>query len=125
MAPYTDLVFATPWYFLPKAVEILVQQLLITLVIIELFYKYNSLRKVIIGYIICFGGAHIILFLVNGAPAPYAIFITASAFLTSFIFPWLTIRVRSGFVYAYSIHFAFYILLAMLLHAFPPPGYFA
>ncbi|HBD25001.1 MAG: hypothetical protein A2566_00435 [Candidatus Zambryskibacteria bacterium RIFOXYD1_FULL_40_13] len=45
------------------------------------------------------------------------------AFLSSFVFPYLMLRVRGGFVYAFMIHFVFYILIAILLHARPPPGY--
>ncbi len=124
-APYTDLLFATPWYFLPKSIEILIQQLLITVLVAVLFFKYNSLKKVIIGYIVCFGGAHIILFLFSGASTAYAIIMTVGAFLTAFVFPYLLLKIRGGFVYAYLIHFSFYVVLAFLIHAWPPPGYFA
>jgi hypothetical protein len=48
---------------------------------------------------------------------------TGGAFVSSLIFPFLILRVRGGFVYAYMIHFIFYVILAMLLHAWPPPGY--
>ena len=123
--PYTDLLFATPWYFLPKAVEILIQQLLITVFIAELYFYFKTLSKVILGYILCFGGAHIILFLINGASAPYAIIMTVAAFLTSFMFPYLIVKVRAGFLYAYMIHFCFYVVLAVVLRVLPPPGYFA
>ena len=43
--PYTDLLFATPWYFLPKAIEILIQRLLITILIVEIYAGYHSIKK--------------------------------------------------------------------------------
>jgi hypothetical protein len=123
LSPYTDILFATEWYFLPKSIEILVQQLLVTVLVLELFFRFHTLKKVVIGYVLCFGGAHIVLYLLNGAPTPYALIMTGGAFLSSSVFPYLMLRVKGGFVYAYLIHFAFYVVLAMLLHTWPPPGY--
>ena len=120
---YTDILFATPWYFLPKAVEILLQQLLVTVLVLELSARFDSLKKVIITYAISFGAIHIFLFLFTGAPVVYATIMTTGALLSALIFPRLILRVHGGFVYAYVIQFAFYIFLAMFLHALPPPGY--
>jgi len=103
--------------------EILVQQLLVSVLVLELYFNFHSLKAVIIGYAICFGGAHIILFFLNGSAIFYSLFMTISAFLTSLVFPYLMLRVRGGFIYAYVIHFSFYIILAVLFHTFPPPGY--
>jgi len=123
LAPYTDILLATPWYFLPKAVEILLQQLLVAVLVLELFARFHRVKTVIVGYILCFVGAHVLQFLVSDTPAPYAIVMTSGAFLSSFLFPYLMIRVKGGFVYSFMLHFLFYLLIAMLLHAFPPPGY--
>lgn len=118
-----DILFATPWYFLPKAFEILLQQLLITVLILELSYTFQTFKNVVIGYALCFGGAHVLLFVLDQAPAPYAILITVSAVLTSFVFPYLILKFREGFVYAYMVHFIFYIVLATFLHILPPFAY--
>ncbi len=123
VSTYTDIIRATPWYFLPKSMEILVQQLLVSVLVIELYEHYKSLKAVIIGYAICFGGAHIILFFFNHSSAQYSTIMTTGAFLSSFIFPYLMLKIRGGFVYTYALHFAFYIALAAIFHAFPPPGY--
>jgi hypothetical protein len=123
LAPYTDILFATPWYFLPKAVDILVQQILIAALVLELSIRFHTLRKIILSYAIAFGGAHVFYFLFIGAPTIYAATLTAGAIASSFIFPYLILRVRGGVVYTYMIQLCFYILLAMLLHAVPPPGY--
>jgi hypothetical protein len=48
---------------------------------------------------------------------------TLGAFFSALIFPYLMLKVRGGFVYAYMIHFAFYLFLAMFLQLFPVPGF--
>lgn len=120
---YSDIFLASPWYFLPKAVEILVQQLLISALIIELYLRLHTLRKVVWAYAICFVLAHIALFALDRASLPYSFIMTLGALITSLIFPYLILRVRNGFVYAYLIHFVFYIIIATLLHVLPLPGY--
>ncbi len=124
MAPYSDLLLSTPWYFLPKSVDILVQQILTAALILALHFRLGSFKKVLIGYGVCFGGAHVLLYALSDAPPPYALIMTVGALLSTLVFPYLIVRVREGFVYAYAIHLVFYILLAMLLHTWPPPGYF-
>ncbi len=123
LAPYTDILFATSWYFLPKSAEVLVQQILITVLVLDLSYRFHSFKKVVFGYAALFGGAHVILFVLSGTPTPYAVLMTTGAVLSSFIFPYFILRVKQGFVYTYTIHFVFYIVLAMFLHAWPPLGY--
>jgi hypothetical protein len=124
LAPYTDLLFVTPWYFVPKAVEVLMQQILITTLILELYARFHSYKGMLIGYGLCFAGSHILLFTLSGAPVLYASAITVWAAASTWVFPHLILKVRGGFVYTYAIHLTSYIALAMILHAFPPPGYF-
>jgi len=119
----TDILFATPWYFLPKSIEILIQQILITVLVLEFYSRFNSLKETIAGYAICFGGAHILLFSINGAPTPYALMMIVGSMLSALIFPYLILRIRGGFIYAYVIHLVFYILLASLLRTLPLYGY--
>lgn len=119
----TDILFSTPWYFLPKSIEILVQQILITVLVLEFYSRFNSLKETVIGYAICFGGAHILLFSINGSPTPYALIMIAGSVLSALVFPFLILRVRGGFIYAYTIHLVFYILLATLLRTLPLYGY--
>lgn len=124
LAPYTDLLFVTPWYFLPKIFEVLMQQVLITTLILELYARFHSFRDTLIGYAFCFVGAHIALFALSGAPPLYATAITLWSAVSTALFPYLLLKVRGGFVYTYAIHLTSYIALAMLLRTFPPPGYF-
>ncbi len=123
LTPSTDILFANPWYFLPKSAEVLMQQLLITVLVLVLSFRLHSLKKVIIGFAFCFGGAHLLLFSIPDTVTAYALIMTIGSFLSALVFPYLIVRVRGGFVYSYAIHLLFYIFLAMLLHAWPPPNY--
>ncbi len=123
-APYSDILLATPWYFLPKAAEILLQQILILILIQALVDGLKSFKKVVIAYAVLFVSIHIAYVFVSGMPTPYGVIITIGALLSSFVFPFLILRARAGFVYSYTIHLLFYILVATLLHTWPPPGYY-
>lgn len=125
LPPYPDLFYATAQYFLPKSVEILVQQLLIVVIVLVLYNKFGSLKSTVIGYTVCFGGAHFALFFLNDSTFSYPLIMTVSAFISSLVFPYLILRVKGGFIYSYLIHFVFYIILATFFHIFPPPGYLA
>ncbi len=123
LAPYTDLLLSTPWYFLPKAVEVWMQQILITILVLELYSRLGSYKKVLVAYAATFGLAHVLLFALSSAPGAYATIMTVAALGSTWVFPRLILRARGGPVYAYAIHLMFYILLAIALHAWPPPGY--
>lgn len=118
-----DILFSTPWYFLPKSFEILVQQILIAVLVLEFYSRFNSLKETIISYAICFGGAHILLFSINGAPTLYALTMIVGSVLSALMFPYLILRIRGGFIYAYVIHLVFYILIATLLRTLPLYGF--
>ena len=79
-APDIDVIFfATPWYFLPKSTEILVQQVLIAALVLGLCARFHSLKRVMIAYAITFGGAHIALFFLTDNPTPYTVIMTSAA----------------------------------------------
>jgi hypothetical protein len=124
IAEYTDILFASPWYFLPKAADVLLQQVLITTLIVAIAEHTKSLNTIIFSYALSFGVPHVLLFMLGGAPTPYATVLTIGAVLSAFVFPWFILRVKSGFTYSYMIHLTFYILAALVLHAWPPPNYF-
>lgn len=119
-----DLFFATPWYFLPKAFDVLFQQILISTLILEIYARTRSLNNTVILYAMLFALAHIALFGWNGAPLLYSGPITLWSFASALVFPYLLLRVRSGFVYNYAIHLSSYIVLAMIWHTWLTPGTF-
>src|SRR3989344_91555 len=121
--PHTDILFASPWYFLTKAMDILVRQTLIAILVYAIAAQFHSLRRISFAYMVLFGGSHVLTFALSGAPTPYAAIMTLGSLMSAAIFPFLIVRVKNGFVYTYMIHFGFYFLLALALHAWPPPDY--
>lgn len=118
--PYADVVYASRWFFLPKSIEILVQQTLITALVIALARQLHFTKRVSIAYAILFGCAYMVMFVISGAPTPYTVIMTLAALASAALFPHLILHVKNGFVYAYAIHFIFYILLALSLDSWPP-----
>ncbi len=124
LAPYTDILFATPWYFLPKAVDVLLQQILIAVFLLDLPPFFSSMKRIRAVYAVAFGGAHVFLFALTGAPFEHAFVMTMGALLSAFAFPHLILKVRAGFLFSYMTHLMLYLLFAVILHTWPPPGYF-
>jgi hypothetical protein len=89
-----------------------------------LYTKYGTIKKAALGYIVIFDSAHIILFSLSGSPLPFAVIMTSGAIFSGFVFPYLILKFRSGFIYTYTLQFLFYIVIAALLKIYPPPGYF-
>lgn len=109
----TDILRATPWYFLPKSIEILFQQLLIAALVLALGARFRF-RTTVLLYAILFGSAHLLL-LFGGQFPPTVLIMTLAAVTSSAFFPYLLLRVRRGFLYCYMIHWAFYAALILLL----------
>ncbi len=115
---YSDLQLSTPWYFVPKFTELLFQQVLIAALVLMLYAYYRSLNLVILAYAVFFGGAHVLFFIIKpDVPTVHATVMTIGSVLSALIFPRLILRVKSGFVYSFMIHFAFYIILALIFHS--------
>lgn len=125
LVPYSDIIFATPYYFIPKALEVLLQQTLIAALVISLKGAVRNLSAVCLWYAVLFGGSHLVIYALNDAPTPYGLAVTVGAVISSFVFPPLLLKVKGGFVHSYVLHLSFYILAALVLHTWPPPGYSA
>ncbi|MEI6843079.1 MAG: hypothetical protein WCK48_01025 [bacterium] len=111
--PASELLYATPWYFLPKSIDILLQQLLVTAMVLAFSFQKFSLRTTSIWCAILFGGAHLLL-VFGGGGMVYMITFTLSAVIASFIFPYLILRVKNGFLYSYFLHWLFYAVAIIL-----------
>lgn len=120
LQPPSELLSATPWYFLPKSIDILVQQLLVLAMVIRFRLERYSVRSIALWCALLFGGAHLLLVL-GSQGALYIATFTFSAIIASFIFPYLLLKVRDGFIYSYLLHWFFYafvIVLARLVFKF-------
>lgn len=102
-----DLPRASPWYFLPKSIDIMFQQMLVVALVLTLATAGLTLRRIALVCGLLFGGSHVLL-LLGGSPVGYVVRFTVSATLFGFCFPWLLLRVRNGLAYSYMVHWVFY-----------------
>ncbi len=117
-----EFMFASAWYYLPKSADILFQQVLAAALILTAARAGYGLRGIVIGMALAFGGFHLLLAF-DGFTPTYVTRFTLSAVLFGALLPYLYLRVRAGFRWAYGLHWGFYALDATLTHlilAAPP-----
>ncbi|MGP6085383.1 hypothetical protein [Antarctobacter jejuensis] len=118
-----DIVFAQSWYFIPKTVEILFQQILLTALVIEFQAMKVGLGRMTVLIAGLFGGFHLSLAL-TGASDFYVARYTVAATLYGMVFPYLILHRRNGYVWAFGLHWGFYAFDTTMGHfafAAPPP----
>jgi hypothetical protein len=98
---------ATPWYFLPKSIEILFQQLLIVALVLALSAQHYGIRKTSAYCALAFGAAHVLL-VFGGVPSGYVVRFVVAATAFGFAFPYLILRVPNGVAYSYIVHWLYY-----------------
>ncbi len=114
-----ELMRVTPWYFLPKSIEILFQQLLIAATVFALSAHRVSIRTMSIGCALLFGASHLLLAF-GGVPFGYVLRFVAAATAFGLLFPYLILRVRNGFLYSYGVHWLYYVVTIVMAHTFSP-----
>lgn len=110
-----DIVSAEPWYFVPKTVEIVFQQILLTALVLVLWAQNLTMRQLSILIAALFGGFHLTLALTD-ATTFYVFRYTIAATIFGALVPYLLLKLRNGFVYSFGIHWAFYAVDATLGH---------
>lgn len=95
-------------YLVSKTFEILFQQTCIIVLVSLLAQAGLSLLAIMFLFFLLFGASHLPLFLTgNWIWATYYIVFSA---LSGFIFPPLILKLSSGFIYSFIIHWLFYTL---------------
>ena len=112
-----EVAVATPWYFLPKSIDILFQQLLVVALVLSLAAQEFSLRAISLCCAAAFGAAHLLL-LFGGVPVGYVIRFMLSAAAFGLVFPYLILRVPNGLAYSYITHWLYYAVSVLLPHLF-------
>lgn len=113
LQPPTELLSASRWYFLPKSIEIILQQLLVLAMVLAFSAEKLALKTISYLTSFLFGGIH--LFLVfGGATTAYVTVFTLSALIAGYVYPYLLLRVRNGFIYSFFMHWGFYALVMVL-----------
>ena len=111
--PPSELLTASRWYFLPKSIEILLQQLLVIAMVLAFDARKFSLKAISYWSAFLFGGIHLLL-VFGGSSLAYVAVFTLSATAAGFIFPYFILRVENGFIYSYFLHWGFYALVIVL-----------
>ncbi|MCG3268550.1 hypothetical protein [Yoonia sp. I 8.24] len=117
-----DFMFASAWYYLPKSAEILFQQVLAAAIILTAGRAGYRLSTITLGMALAFGSFHLLLAF-DGFTPTYVTRFTISATAFGALLPYLYLRANSGFRWAYSLHWGFYAVDAVLTHfilAAPP-----
>ena len=116
-----EFFWATSWYFLPKSVEILFQQLLIAALVLALRDRTCAVWQISALVAVLFGGFHLTLALSYPNPM-YVMRYTIAATVFGALVPQLLLRLRHGFLLSYAIHWAYYALDIIAIHfAFAVP----
>ncbi|KND47730.1 MAG: hypothetical protein AB201_02215 [Parcubacteria bacterium C7867-006] len=110
--PPSELLNATTWYFLPKSIEIFLQQILLLALVISFLDNQYKFKTTAIWCALLFGGSHLLLVFSGGFM--YATVFTIIAVVASFIFTYLLLEVRNGFLYSYFLHWIFYAFVVVV-----------
>lgn len=100
-------------YFLPKTVEILLQQLLIAALVLRLRAEGFALWANALIVAVLFGGFHLTLGLIYSEPGVVAK-VTFVATGLGLLAPLLILRVPGGFLFSCAVHWSFYAWLALI-----------
>lgn len=114
-----ELMVANAWYFLPKAAEILLQQVLIAALVLSFSMRKFDIHAISILSMVIFGGAHLVLSF-YGLPFGYVARFVLSAMAFAFIFPRLILRVPNGFIVSYTVHWLYYVVTVIMAHTISP-----
>jgi hypothetical protein len=115
-----DVAVATEWYFLPKSIDILFQQLLVVALVLSLFARGYDIRRISLYCAALFGGTHILLAF-GGVPLGYVIRFMVFAALFGLIFPHLILRIPNGLGYSYMLHWVYYAITVLMPRIFSSP----
>jgi hypothetical protein len=107
-----EVAVATPWYFLPKSIDILFQQLLVVALVLVLSDQRYSLRCAVL-----FGGTHVLLAF-GGVPFGYVLRFMLAAAAFGLLFPFLILRVPNGLAYSYMVHWVYYAITVSMPRIF-------
>ncbi|MDP5084365.1 MAG: hypothetical protein NWQ23_03015 [Yoonia sp.] len=110
-----EFMFASAWYYMPKSVEILFQQVLVAAMVLRAHRARMPLWAISILMAVLFGGFHLTLALEGFSPLYVARF-TVAASMFGLVIPWLYLRTSHGFRWAYGLHWGFYALDATVTH---------
>jgi len=108
----TSFLLMNNFFIWAKPFEVFAQQLLIILLVTRLYKSGMSLNKIIALFVLFFGTIHI--FQIFKTDLIIGLGFTFFAILASFLFPYMLLKVRNGYIYNFMIHLAAYDIAALL-----------
>jgi len=85
--------------------------------VLALDMRKLALKQIALWSAMLFGGMHLLLVL-GGYSLAYTAFFAAAATAAGYVFPYLMLRVRNGFIYSYFLHWGFYAAVIVLARVF-------
>jgi hypothetical protein len=114
-----ELMRVTAWYFVPKATEILFQQLLVAALVLALAAEGYAVRTISLACAALFGSIHVLLAL-GGMPFGYVVRFVIAAAAFGYVFPHLLLRVPNGLAFSYALHWLYYLATIVMVHLLSP-----
>ncbi len=112
----TSFLLMNNFYLWVKPLDVLVQQLLIILLVTKLHQYKMSLKQITALFVFGFGAIHI--FQIFKTDLFIGLGFTGGAIISSFVYPYMILKVRNGYLYNYMIHLGIYSLAALLAWGF-------
>lgn len=117
LKPPAELFSASVWYFFPKSIEIAFQQLLVAAMVISFNLRRLPLQRICAWSAMLFGSIHLLL-IFGGFSVSYTLGFMMAALVAGYVFPYLMLRVRNGYLYSYFLHWGFYAVVIVLVRMF-------
>lgn len=114
-----ELMRVTAWYFVPKAIEILFQQMLVAALVLALAAGGYAVRSISLACAVLFGTMHTLLAF-GGMPLGYVVRFVVAATAFGYVFPQLLLRVPNGLACCYVLHWLYYLVTIVMVHTLSP-----
>jgi len=112
----TSFLLMNNFYLYTKPFDVFLQQLLIILLVTKLHQYKLTLKQITFLFILGFGAIHIFQIFKTGIIIGLAFFI--GAIISSFLYPYLILKVRNGYIYNFMIHLGIYNVTTLLFWVF-------
>lgn len=100
------------YYLWAKPFDVFLQQLLIVLLVTKLHQYKLTPKQITILFVLGFGAIHI--FQIFKTDIIIGLAFTLGAIISSFVYPYMILKVRNGYIYNFMIHMGIYNIAALL-----------
>lgn len=108
----TSFLLMNNFYIWTKPFDVFLQQLLIVLLVTKLHQYKLTLKQITMLFVLGFGVIHI--FQIFKTDIIIGLAFTLGAIISSFVYPYMILKVRNGYIYNFMIHLGIYNIAALL-----------